>query len=209
MTMRLTATVAMAIALLGCTPQPTPPPTLRGGESYEIKGCTEKFVPKTVYKIKISKAFELRNPQVVRSTRPAKEVSPGKGEYDEDYASAETPYTWQSDAANKTRLDVDVGLKNRGEAAMIKIILDDPLLVLRADEAKIRGGGPHGRDMLCSVKPSADGKSVRFIVFYYKEHPNDRSTYGKYNIRLTVTDEDTSSGYKLPIYIDPMVKNNG
>jgi hypothetical protein len=106
----------------------------------------------------------------------------------------------------KTRLDLDVNLQKPGDSAMIKIILDDPQLKFRADDAKIRGGGPNGRDMLCSVRLSSDERSIRFIVFYYKK---DKVTYGKYNIGLTVTDNDAASGYVLPLYIDPMIKNNG
>ena len=213
MTMRLTATVALAtaISLCGCSkPRPLPPappaPT-RAGESYEIGECGRRWVPSTVYKIKISGAFELRDPQIEKSTRPAKEVSPG--EFDEDGASVETPYTWESDASNKTRLDVDIGLHNTNDAAMIKIVLDDPLLVFRADGAAIRAGGPNGRNMICSVRSNSHEKSVRFIVFYYKENPRDSATYGKYNIGIIARDQNTSSDYKLPIYIDPMIKNNG
>jgi hypothetical protein len=214
MTTRLMATTAIAVAsslaFSSCTRPPrSPTPPLRGGESYEIKDCKDKYVPKTVYKIKIAKSFELRDPQVVKSTVPANETTPGSGEYDEYYGSMETPYTWNSDARYKTRLDLDLGLTQKGDAAMIKIILDDPLLNFRTDGGVIRGGGPHGRDMICSVRRNIDEKSIRFIVFYYKEHQSDKNTYGKYNIGLAATDKDTSSGYVLPIYIDPMIKNNG
>ena len=213
MTMRLTATVALAtaISLCGCSkprpPAAPPAPPARPGESYEIGECRRQWIPTTVYKIKISSSFDPRDPQVVRSTRPAKEVSPG--EFDEDDELEETPYTWESDAGNKTRLDVDVGLEDSNDAAMIKIVLDDPLLDFRADGAAIRAGGPNGRHMICSVRQNPREKSVRFIVYYYKDHSSDGATYGKYNIGIIARDRNTSSGYKLPIYIDPMIKNNG
>jgi hypothetical protein len=205
MTTRLMVTTAIAAACLAAAAACTRSAVPFAGASYSIRECPTGIVPKTVYKIELSEDFNLRNPQVTKSTRPAK--ADGHGDYDEDYAAPETPYTWPSDALNKTRLDVDVGLTARGEAAMIKIVLDDSLLEFRTDDAVIRGGNEHGRDMLCSVRRSTTEKSVRFIVFYYK--PNPTKTYGKYNIGLIAKDLDTKSGYTLPVYIDPMIKNNG
>ena len=216
MTTRLMVTafaMASAVFVSSCTkppvPPPPPPPALRGGESYPIDVCKKKYIPTTVYKIRISETFDLRNPQVTKFTRPAKEVIPKSGIYDEDYDAPDTIYTWDSDAAVKTRLDVNVDLKIDGDAAMIKIILDDPLLTFRTDDGVIRAGGPHGKAMICGVERNIDEKSIRFGVFHYKEHQSDKKTFGKYNIGLIATEKDRTSGYVLPIYIDPMIKNNG
>jgi hypothetical protein len=103
----------------------------------------------------------------------------------------------------KTRLDIVTTLKD-GEAAVVRIVLADPLLAFQQKPYALRGGDPNAPLIFCDPVYVTGGRQLSFTVHRYTGGP----TYASYNLGLIVTDENDSA-YQLPIFIDPGVDNDG
>ncbi|HEX4709528.1 hypothetical protein [Phenylobacterium sp.] len=120
------------------------------------------------------------------------------------------PYNKATPWSPKTRLDLDLDLGPAGgtkpEMVLIKIIVDDPTVKFRTDGFAIAASDANGRSMFCQFSGGFGLHDATFGAVYYKPHPNQK-TMGSYNIGLILPDADPA--YILPIFIDPVVQNNG
>lgn len=98
---------------------------------------------------------------------------------------------------------------NQRQSIQLKIVLLDPRLKFRKDKYAIVGDKP-GEKMLCDLSVSADQKTATVTV-KYDHTPNGKGggvnkTYGSMNIGLML---DQGLGVELPVFVDPIVKNEG
>jgi hypothetical protein len=110
----------------------------------------------------------------------------------------------------RTKLDMDLNLAPPGgtnrSMVLIKVIVRDPAVTFRTDGFAITSGDVNGRKMFCKFAGGYGTKEVTFVAFYYKATPH-QPTMGTFNLGLIVQDADLA--YILPIFVDPVVENNG
>jgi hypothetical protein len=167
------------------------PAKVFGTGSLPIEACTGVSAPQAgqEYDLSIGKDFTLTDPKVAKSGH--KEGSPHPQKH-------------------KTVLDIVMSGLNEGQSATVKISLDDDLLSFPDTvDLAVRGNDASSQAIFCGVTfgPSAPGGTPRYLTFTVHRDAGG-PTYATYNLGLVATDKKDAS-YKLPVFIDPGVDNNG
>lgn len=103
-------------------------------------------------------------------------------------------------------LKLNPNAANKRQTVLLKFVLSDSRMRFRNDGYAI-SSDVVGKQMFCKLVVSADRKSATVWARYYRNPPPAKSkTFGSLNFGV---DLQQSSGEYLPIFIDPMVKNEG
>lgn len=95
---------------------------------------------------------------------------------------------------------------SKRDTVLIKFVLSDDRMRFRSDGFAVAGDSK-GKDMFCKLVVAADKRSATvWGRFHHKPHPGSSKTFGSYNLGVELMQ---NGGVYLPIFIDPMVKNEG
>lgn len=170
--------------------------------SEEITACNGS-VPKPTKTIVLTFDKQTDLYSVIRNIDESGTPVPNAGN-SADYPTGSTP----------TPLDfwaqLDDNNNNKRQTVQIKIVLLDTRLKFRNDKYAIVGDKP-GAKMLCDLWVSGDRMTATITAKYDHSSPNGKGagankTYGSMNIGLML---QQNGGGELPVFVDPIVKNEG
>jgi hypothetical protein len=160
--------------------------------------------PTVAYKLVIEQGLDVkalkRKVSRKKANNAGDDEDPADPGNDADEASAPEPTRWDIALNLKAPTVMDPKI----DTVVIKIVSNDPNVLIRQDQFAVRGGDDNGSAMLCGLKWG--NGTARFKAFYY-DGPGPDPTFGSFNIGVFV--KEPSTNYVTPIFIDPNIKNHG
>ena len=214
---------AAYIGLGACAPAPTATPSSRPTPKAAV-------VIDTPYQIKSLKLLEIAN--IFNPNPPGKSINVAmititdinvkKLKHNSDlYKSDQSGIIYSGSPTEKipeyklngkydTRLDFNATeyVKNDG-IMLVEIVLQDSDIEFYPGNLAITGGDTDSLAMMCVLKPIDAKPSDRMLSFYIVKAPTGNTKLLSFGVALVIDEQGSSKKYRLPVVIDPGVKNDG